>query len=455
MSVAALELNDTGLVIALDGELTPPSPAYAHLNRAGVTVGPTALAAARLEPTNVSSRFWRELDDRPLPVLAAEGRSSADLAFQHLQAVFEPVRARIQNVIAVVPGSIQPRQLMLVLGIAREAGLPLSGFLDAAVAAAAAWGGQGRFIYVDVHQHETVLTAVEVGERARRERVESVPQAGRVAFIDRWMKLVSRRFIERTRFDPLHEARSEQGLFEVLPSWLAQLESDSSIDVEMAVGGETHRVPLSRELIETEAQPLYAQILLAAHRLRRAGHVTTIGLSERAARLPGLLARFAEFQDCDVVGFPAGAAALAATQLDLPWSVDENNAVLVRTAPLLPAGAPFAPVNLQRGQATASVAAPTHALYRGLAHAVSARPLVVGTGPQALGVQLQIAEASAGISRIHCSLLRSPEGAVVIDHSRHGTWLNDERVVSRAPLRAGDRLRLGNPGVAIELIAIE
>ncbi len=54
--------------------------------------------------------------------------------------------------------------------------------------AAAAWGGQGRFIYLDLHMHEAVLTAVEVGERARRERVESVPQAGRTAFIDRWMK---------------------------------------------------------------------------------------------------------------------------------------------------------------------------------------------------------------------------------------------------------------------------
>ena len=56
---------------------------------------------------------------------------------------------------------------------------------------------------------------------------------------------------------------------------------------------------------------------------------------------------------------------------------------------------------------------------------------------------------------MHFSLLRMAEGAVVIDHSRYGTWLNDERVVGRAPLRAGDRLRLGNPGVSLELIAID
>lgn len=56
---------------------------------------------------------------------------------------------------------------------------------------------------------------------------------------------------------------------------------------------------------------------------------------------------------------------------------------------------------------------------------------------------------------MHCSLLRGDDGnATVVDHSRHGTWLNDERVVGRAPLRAGDRLRIGSPGVAIDLIAV-
>jgi pSer/pThr/pTyr-binding forkhead associated (FHA) protein len=48
--------------------------------------------------------------------------------------------------------------------------------------------------------------------------------------------------------------------------------------------------------------------------------------------------------------------------------------------------------------------------------------------------------------------MRLPTGAVVVDHSRYGTWLNDERVFGRATLRAGDRLRLGRPGVTLELI---
>lgn len=457
MSVAALELNDAGVTLAIDGELAAVSPGYAFLARDGVQVGESARAAARLEPLNVTSRFWRELDDGPLPMLAAGGRSNADLAFQHLREVCEPVRSRLESVVAVVPASIQPRQLMLLLGIARAAEVPLAGFVDAAVAAAAAWAGNGRFIYVDLHLHEAVLTAVEVGAEAHRERFESVRRAGLGSFTDSWMKMIASDFVARTRFDPLHEARSEQGLFEALPGWLDALAGQASIEAEFTLGGETHRLALTREQVQNEAEPLYAQILLAAHRLRRAGHATAIALSERAAALPGLGARFADFHDCDVLVFQRGAAALAACALDAPWAVQEESAPLIRTAPPLrgDVAARLAPQVVQRARPAQAATLPTHALYRGLAHAVSARPLVIGTGAAADGVNLRIAEASAGISRVHCSLLRGAGGeAQIIDHSRHGTWLNDERVLARAPLRAGDRVRVGSPGVTLELIAI-
>lgn len=458
MSIAALELNDAGVTLALDGELVATSPGYALLARDAVRVGESARAAARLEPLNVSSRFWRELDDRPLPLFAAGGRSNADLAFQHLREICDPLRNRFESVVAVVPASIQPRQLMLLLGIAREAQLPLVGFVDAAVAAAAAWGGSGRFIYVDLHLHEAVLTAVEVGTQASRERFESVARAGLGSFTDLWMKLIASQFVARTRFDPLHEARSEQSLFEALPGWLETLGAQAAIEAEVSLGGETHRLALTREQIETEAEPLYAQILLAAHRLRRAGHATAIALSDRASRVPGLSERFADFHDCDVVIFQPGSSAIAAAALDIPWALQDESAPLIRAVPLLDGeiAARLAPRLAQRARPAEAATLPTHALYRGLAHAVSARPLVIGTGAPADGVSLRIAEVSAGISRVHCSLLRGAGGeAQIIDHSRHGTWLNDERVLGRALLRAGDRVRVGSPGVTLELIAID
>ena len=110
---------------------------------------------------------------------------------------------------------------------------------------------------------------------------------------------------------------------------------------------------------------------------------------------------------------------------------------------------------LQEAQRSAAVAPPTHVLYRGQAIALGSEPLVIGLAPGAGPRILQVVGAAAGVSRVHCSLLRTPQGVTVIDHSRYGTWLNDEAVSGRAPLRAGDRLRLGRPGVTLELIASE
>jgi pSer/pThr/pTyr-binding forkhead associated (FHA) protein len=50
----------------------------------------------------------------------------------------------------------------------------------------------------------------------------------------------------------------------------------------------------------------------------------------------------------------------------------------------------------------------------------------------------------AMVSRVHCRLSAAESGALEVEDldSTNGTFVNDERV-TRAPLRAGDRLRIG------------
>jgi pSer/pThr/pTyr-binding forkhead associated (FHA) protein len=43
---------------------------------------------------------------------------------------------------------------------------------------------------------------------------------------------------------------------------------------------------------------------------------------------------------------------------------------------------------------------------------------------------------------------------MVRDHSRYGTFVNGERVDGEAVLGAGDRLRLGTPGIVLDLVAV-
>lgn len=68
---------------------------------------------------------------------------------------------------------------------------------------------------------------------------------------------------------------------------------------------------------------------------------------------------------------------------------------------------------------------------------------------------MNLSGAIAGISRMHCTLRRVGGEVLVEDHSRYGTYLNGRRVEERAVLRPGDRLRLGTPGIEVQLIEVD
>jgi hypothetical protein len=98
-------------------------------------------------------------------------------------------------------------------------------------------------------------------------------------------------------------------------------------------------------------------------------------------------------------------------------------------------------------------ARPTHLVYRGLARAILEEPLAVGAAPSA-GRRAVTVPAGPGISRVHCSLVRADDGVWLEDLSTYGSFVNGERVGGRVALRAGDRLRLGSPGVECELVRV-
>lgn len=97
---------------------------------------------------------------------------------------------------------------------------------------------------------------------------------------------------------------------------------------------------------------------------------------------------------------------------------------------------------------------PTHVFWNSEARPLSIGSVVeIGRGMTDSGLSLP--EGLAGVSRWHCSLRVTPLTTELIDHSSHGTWLNDERVFGRAEVYAGDRIRIGDPGVELTLLTVE
>jgi predicted component of type VI protein secretion system len=60
----------------------------------------------------------------------------------------------------------------------------------------------------------------------------------------------------------------------------------------------------------------------------------------------------------------------------------------------------------------------------------------------------------AGVSRVHCRVLLRDGVACVEDLSTYGSFVNEQRVHGQAALQRGDRLRLGAPGITLELIEL-
>jgi pSer/pThr/pTyr-binding forkhead associated (FHA) protein len=90
-----------------------------------------------------------------------------------------------------------------------------------------------------------------------------------------------------------------------------------------------------------------------------------------------------------------------------------------------------------------------------MAHAIGEGGLALGTAPPSGVRGLALRGDTTGVSRHHCTVRALSGEAVVENHAGGDTFLNGERVGGRAPLRAGDRLRLGSPGLELLLVAVE
>ena len=56
------------------------------------------------------------------------------------------------------------------------------------------------------------------------------------------------------------------------------------------------------------------------------------------------------------------------------------------------------------------------------------------------------------VSGRHCEVVAVPGGFTLVDHSRHGTFVNNRPVAQERPLQAGDWIRLGPDGPLVRFL---
>ena len=454
-----LDASDAGLVaVGEGGALFGPSPAVAIVEAGRAFFGEEALARCRLLPRQVASEFWARLDSEPLgPPFPATLRS-ADLVHGQLEKLWAKAGARTSEVLLAVGGGYDARQLGLLVGIAQAIGIPVLGLVDAAVAAASAGFAGERLLHVELGQRRSVVTEIRQTASLVRERVARIDRWGRDEVADAQMKGAAEVFVKQARFDPLHDAATEQALFDRLPGWIEALERADSLAVALPAGGRQVETELTRGQVLAWTARFAEELQQQVSVLKHAGEPTCVLVSAHAARLPGLVARLHAVRGVEVASLPVHAAAAGALRAkDALRSVPGALRFVTRLprpeAPEASVGGaavllPPAP----RALPAASGRRPTHLLLDNVAHPITAEPLVLGTAPPAGGRRLSLGGETAGVSRAHCRFFESAGQAVVEDLSSWGTFLNGERVAGRAVLAAGDRVRVGSPGIELVLI---
>ena len=445
MATIGIELVDAAVTVVRDGVRLAASPGVALVDPAGLVIGEAAAAGARLQPVIANDRFWSDLSVDALARTAEPQVSHADLVHAHLTSLWQLVAKPGDEAVFAVPGSMRLHQAGLALGIARQAGIPVAGVVDSAVAACAGLEARASVLHLDVQLHQAVLTELNGVTTLRRRRVEIAPRAGLKVMHSAWAQLISEAMVRRTRFDPLHQAATEQQLYLRLPDWLAALANQESVDVAIETGDGAFSATVRREQFTLAAEAWYAQLAELVHAGHRADEAITLVLSSRAGALPALGERLASLPGLELVTLPDTAAAAGAAEHASGIAPAEPPALVTALPRRHVASAPVG----KRG----ALAMPTHVIQDGKAHAIDERPLVIGQGAGG-GRRIALAGPGSGISGVHCTLQRRDGAVVVRDHSRYGTFVNGERVEGETVLAAGDRLRVGSPGVVLELVTV-
>ncbi|MEM9257509.1 MAG: hypothetical protein AAGA91_18865 [Pseudomonadota bacterium] len=340
-SVALLDLCDSNLQL-WHGDRHVQSPGYALLQGQEYRFGVDARAAARLQPRNVNTRFWWQLNTEPLQPTLGPARHTADLVHSHLSDLHKNA-GEPEEIILAVPGSMQHEQLALLLGIVQQCPFAAVGLVHRSVAISSQAHGE-RLRHLELQLHQALLTEVTLHDNtARLQRSIPLPGVGLLQLQERLVEIIADRFVRQTRFDPRRSASDEQSLYDALPKTLNSLQSSDETNLE--VGG--YRARLSREDLRIAAVELGA----AVHRASDAGH--QILVDPAVSVLPGW-----QEQLPDSLPLPTTALPAALTQHQENLIHRDEALSYVTDLPLI-----VAPTMVPRErQPTAPRAIPTHLL---------------------------------------------------------------------------------------------
>ncbi len=449
MSRLALFPNDAGITLLSDAGTLYRQPGFALLDGDELRTGDEAYAHARIDPRRVQHRYWSELSLTPFIDRQFAHLSAADLVSRHLEQIWTQHRG--SDVIVAVPGGWSNEQVGLLLGIAQELQIPIVALVHASAAATRREYRNAAPVHIDMGLHATTLARMGQSGQAQVEQTEVLDDCGIHSLYDTWLKFVAEAFVQQSRFDPLHTAETEQALLVQLGASVGGAAERDTLSFELTHGGLSHRAEVESLALVNAAASYYQQIASRLRALHRAGETPALQVTDRVARLPGLVEQLQARVGGQVFALESGATARGALARLADASAGAERLSLKRQLAW-----DQSPFEITEDVSSAVHAGtPTHLLFGSTAYALTDGALAIGSQPQDSARSIVLGQDMPGVSRLHCRLSVDDGRLVVDDSSRYGTFLNGHRISGSTVLQVGDTLRIGSPGYELQLITTD
>lgn len=466
MTLHVLELNDAGIRVSDETGVLLTSPGYALVTESGIEFGEEARARSRVNPLHCFNQYWHRLSLDGFVRPVAHYRHNADMAFSQLEVVAKEAGLDGEVVLAV-PGSFSRQQLAILLGLIKQCPFKVVGLVDAALMGAIDQTRSDSAIHVDLQLHQVVMSKLrrQDGELVR-DSVVQVPATGWVSVADSLMQFITTAFIQQCRFNPQHNAESEQILLDGLPGWLrsdatrsatASAALNDTVDddtqrsllISILHNGSLHQARVPRSSLHARLQPFYQKIRQQLIALAPDGGSRLL-VSDRLQLLPGFSDAFvAESAGVSTLAEDAVGNACLRYQKDIRSAPDAMQFV----TRLRPHGISAAKT------VVTDIVEPDHVLCRHIARKLVDRMLIRRCGPQsatpsALAIGNAGEQPHEGGAEVLGEFARQA-GHYYLRSTGNGLEINGVAVHDLKRLELGDRIGLTGGSDYIELIRVQ
>jgi hypothetical protein len=470
MAVLGIELCDAGFEVAFP---VPGQEGYPVIEGGGplgclglayhdgqkAAFGAAAEEVWFARPKQVTHHIWSRLSHEASPLgPAGKPLSFSQLAFFFLRDYYARVTAVTgmpQKSVLAVPGDYlidaasEEERIGLLLGMASELNLPLTGIVDMACASLCDprleyFDRSVPVLVIDIHMRGSELTLLrsDADGRLVRQDFAKVSHTGYNDLMRHLTGTMANRFLRHTTFDIQEDGRIAQAFYRQTKEFL--LSGVMGYHYQINTGTRTYELIATRDQLETDLLGFNQSLLQGAQAIlqKSAGRSPrcTVALTARAGLLSGLPAALHAAGLTRMMRLAPGAAACGAARLGATLSASEEVAdVPVETAApaaLLPQqSADRCVVRLVKSRRPPPARRPSHALCEGLGHALDGQKIFT-IGPANLSPHLALPEEfdAAG-----------PGGQVLLEQVDGLWWLPGSlatQVHDRTLIEAGDKLTI-------------